>query len=116
MLIVTCEIDQFACVIGIGYDHINCRITITKYLTRCINCEYLPKEIFNMINIEFIDLMSFSYSYLYYAALSIPKNHYLCKWNNLVNLKAVYSARSSFFERCQNDGHVRIINYTTRSI
>ena len=108
LMIVTCEIDQFICVNGIANKDFNANIAISEYCDPIKEkCKYLPKEIFNMININTINFFSFTKKFPY--GRSIPRNHYFCKWNNLVNLKNVHFLHKSLYRICE-DGHIQLLN------
>ena len=107
-MIITCEVDQFLCVEGISNNGYSSRIIISKYYDlRDTEFGYLPKEIFNMVKIDTINFLSFVSSRHYH--LSLPKNHYFCKWNNLVNLGTVQWLHLSLYKECEN-GQIRLLN------
>ena len=107
-MIITCEIDQFLCVDGIASLDSTTNIVITEYLRQYpIDCKHLPKEIFNMVNIQVINYSTFSRGYYYY--MPIPQNHYSCKWNNLVNLRHIYNIRPTFYKKIRDD-HICLLN------
>ena len=96
--------DQFLCVVGISRRESNSRIVISKYYDLYYTIfEYLPKEMFNMVQIDTIHFWSFTGGCHYHICL--PKNHYLCKWNNLVNFKNAEWLHLSLYEKSE-DGRI----------
>ena len=103
-MIITCEVDQFLCVVGISHKESNSRIVISKYVDLYYTrFEYLPKEMFNMVQIDTIHFWSFTNSCHFHQCL--PKNHYFCKWNNLVNFKNAEWLHLSLYEKSE-DGRI----------
>ena len=92
------DIDQFNVVTqllyGEGIQRFK-RISLptTNFINTLIHC-HMPKEFFNMIQMESINFTFLSCTqYGYYNKF---KNHYECNWKNFRNLKAVYNIDSQF--------------------
>ena len=111
MAIITCDIDQFLCVSNIS--NIKTRhssVLISQYWHRSVRHEKIPKEMFNMINIDTINFGCFYYYGTYMVTnLIARRNHYLCKWNNFINLKHAYLLHKSFY-RISEDGRIYLLH------
>lgn len=97
---ITCETDQFVCVEVIAYASSHSQfIVIEEYCYTRNNClrKYIPKEIFNMIQVHTINFMSFSSLSTMDYSPEMSANHHLCNWSNFVNLKATYNINRNLY-------------------
>lgn len=91
---ITVDIDQF-----IKVKYIKCATESTIYFNtityfndgRLFRSEYVLKELFNMINLEEINVW-------FMRKISngnyLPSNNIFCKWINLRNIKYIYNMNS----------------------
>ena len=104
---ITCEIDQFLCVISFinvrDYDN---RIGVISRYCKIVDkmCEYIPKELFNMTQIEVIGFTMFGRC----SSQEFIINHYLRMWNNLVNLRCCFNISSEFYTK--QNGYIKFVN------
>ena len=94
MYIIPVDIDQLCTVIALNIKHkknyIHIQITHVKHSNN-----YIPRELFNMIQILFINFSIFLNSYNTYEIQSAAINHNSCDWNNLRNLRIPYNITPS---------------------
>lgn len=86
-MFVPTDIDQFMLVrefFEYGNRCIFKMCTSNEGTYLCYN-SYLPKELFNMAQIEYIDFSILNNGRLYYN-YSHPRNNHLCSWHNFTNL------------------------------
>ena len=95
---IIADIDQFNVVTqllyGNGVQQIK-RISLsTKNVINTLTYYYMPKEFFNMVQLESINFIFMSRApYGYYNKF---KNHYECNWKNFKNLKTAYNLNNRF--------------------
>ena len=88
MYLIPVDIDQFRTVIALNVqynkNHIYMKIMYIKH-------NYIPRELFNMIQIIKINFSLFTHFSAFYDISSAAINHNSCNWNNLRKLVLAFN-------------------------